>query len=485
MLPNPTLPTTSAPRSPIAKVALAQAVRGQAARVLASALGLVCVAGLAGLAAAHPGHTDALPAVPAVEHAERYRPTAMPDRIVLTWTDSPKTTQAVTWRTSQAVQHAVAEIAPADHGPKFVATAQRIAAATEPFTSDLSSCHVHRVTFTGLSPGTVYAYRVGDGVNWSEWFQFRTEPAESQPFSFVYFGDAQNDIRSLWSRVTREAFRDAPRAAFFLHAGDLVNVADRDGEWGEWFEAGAFINATVPVIATPGNHEYTKRPLPGGGERRTLTPHFPASFSFPDNGLSEFGDSVYFIDYADLRVISLNSNERQQEQVAWLDRTLADNDRRWTAVTFHHPIFSMGKDRDNPELRALWKPVLDKHKVDIVLTGHDHTYARSGLVGPTRGLVGTANTGNGAVAHTEAGTVYVVSVSGPKMYEAKKDTGVELVRRAEDTQLYQVLTIDGDELRYEARTAVGTLYDAFTLRKRTGQPNELIEHPVAMPARSR
>jgi hypothetical protein len=49
------------------------------------------------------------------------------------------------------------------------------------------------------------------------------------------------------------------------------------------------------------------------------------------------------------------------------------------------------------------------------------------------------------------------------------------VRSAEDTQLFQVITIDGDELRFEARTATNRLYDAFTLKKRPGRPNELLE----------
>ena len=39
-------------------------------------------------------------------------------------------------------------------------------------------------------------------------------------------------------------------------------------------------------------------------------------------------------------------------------------------------------------------------------------------------------------------------------------------RIAEDTQLYQIIHIDGDRLKYEARTAIGDLYDAFELQKR-------------------
>jgi hypothetical protein len=81
------------------------------------------------------------------------------------------------------------------------------------------------------------------------------------------------------------------------------------------------------------------------------------------------------------------------------------------------------------------------------------------------------------------GTVYVVSVSGPKMYNIEPKPF--MVRVAEDTQLYQVIHIDGSKLRYESRTANGELYDAFELAKEIGKTNQLVEIPVQMPQRLR
>lgn len=46
-----------------------------------------------------------------------------------------------------------------------------------------------------------------------------------------------------------------------------------------------------------------------------------------------------------------------------------------------------------------------------------------------------------------------------------------------------MISIDGDTLRLEARTALGELYDAFTLRKRAGQANALIEQGPGTPER--
>jgi hypothetical protein len=60
-----------------------------------------------------------------------------------------------------------------------------------------------------------------------------------------------------------------------------------------------------------------------------------------------------------------------------------------------------------------------------------------------------------------------------------------MVRMAEDTQLYQVIHIDGMKLRYEARTATGELYDAFMLEKTIGEPNRMTEVSDLMAQRLR
>ncbi|HTE19397.1 MAG TPA: metallophosphoesterase family protein [Armatimonadota bacterium] len=397
--------------------------------------------------------------VPEAPDAVIHRPLAVPDRIILTWKGDPAHSQAVTWRTDSSVRRAVAQIAPADHGPAFVRQARTLPAVTAPLRTNLGTAHYHSVDFQDLQPSTMYAYRVGDGVNWSEWIHFRTASDAPEPFSFIYFGDAQNDLKSLWSRVVREAYSDAPRARFILHAGDLINHANRDAEWGEWFGAGGWVNAMVPSIPTPGNHEYA----PGPRLRGELSRHWRPQFTLPENGPPGLEETAYYVDYQGVRIVSLNSNERRREQAEWLEEVLRDNPNRWTILTFHHPLYSSARGRDNTELRELWLPVIDRYRVDLVLQGHDHTYARSNL-----------RTGVNK-REAESGTVFVVSVSGPKMYNLDREPWME--RAAEDTQLYQVISLDGDRLRYEARTATGDLYDAFDLRKDEDGGNRLIERP--------
>ncbi|MGE0760890.1 MAG: fibronectin type III domain-containing protein, partial [Pirellulaceae bacterium] len=297
--------------------------------------GLLACWGCAANLLAHEGHAPP----PKAKPAEVYKPTVLPDRIVLTWADDPVHTQAVTWRTSTEVEHGLAEITVAEANPGFPKQARRVDAVTVPLTTDLSAAHYHSVRFVDLEPATKYAYRVGDGVNWSEWFHFATASDKPQPFSFIYFGDAQNDIRSMWSRVIREAYSDAPKAKFLLHAGDLINNAESDAEWGEWFGAGHWLNAMIPNVPVPGNHEQARGP-----NGRRLSHHWRPQFTLPENGPPGLEESCYTFVYQNVRLIGLDSNRELDTQRAWLDEVLTSNHSEWVVCTFHHPVFSTAKE---------------------------------------------------------------------------------------------------------------------------------------------
>lgn len=483
-------------------------------------------------------------------------PTPLPDRVVLTWNDNPATTQSVNWRTDVSVQKGFAQLAVANANGRTLKP-KKFDAETSYFRSDINEAHYHSVTFKNLEEDTLYTYRVGDGVNWTEYYHFRTASSKEKPFSFIYFGDAQNEVKTHWSRVFREAFRDAPRAAFTLHAGDMVDEHDMDSQWGEWHQGPDWVNGTIPVIATPGNHEYhsdsdakriwkTKagrninidivsykndspstfevqvknsddqkgiikitnsgkilaadegieiitgflkkdlinKSIFGGKaplydrirnktQTKNISSHWRPQFSFPIQDVPDdrLMETVYYIDYQGVRFISLDSNIETKKQVPWLRKTLEDNPNRWTVMTFHHPMYSPASNRDNKEMREQWKPLLDEFKVDLVLSGHDHTYSRTGLVD----LKGIKNipTGYQQAYDPEIGTVHVVSVSGPKMYKITK--GAYAKKLGENTQLYQIVDINGNKLRFRAYDATGKLYDEFLIQKQIGKPNLLLE----------
>jgi hypothetical protein len=351
----------------------------------------------------------------------------------------------VTWRTDVPLQQASAEIAPSDPSPDFPNRARRYEAETIVLQTGPGPTYFHSVNFTDLKPGTLYAYRVGDGDIWSAWYQFRTADQNPADFSFIYLGDAQNDVFSLWSRTIRAAFLDAPQARFMVHAGDLVNRSNSEKEWREWFAAGGWMFAMIPSLPAAGNHEY--RDLGPGPS--SLSKFWKPQFALPEIGRKDLDETVYYVDFQGLRLIVLNSNLAITDQAKWLEGVLSKNLNRWTVIAFHHPIFSSTKGRKNVKLARHWKPVFEKYAVDLVLQGHDHVYVR-------------LRDGCSRSGHCR-GPVYITSVSGPKMYEIESRYGLD--RTAENTQLFQVISISGNRLQYQSITVTGEVYDAFDLIK--------------------
>jgi 3',5'-cyclic AMP phosphodiesterase CpdA len=445
-----------------------------------AALAMLAVAalGLAGPARAHEeGH-----ALPPWQQAS-----AWPDRIVVTFAGDPARTLAVSWRTDTSVAAAHAEIVRASPAADFDKGARRVAAATETLdlarvahetgvheiavNAGLGAVTYHSVLFEGLEPDTLYAYRVGEADGeWSEWLQVRTAPTEG-PMTFVYLGDAQNGILSHWARTIRAAYAKAPDARFIIHAGDLVDVASRDFEWAQWFKSVGFIHGMIPAVPVAGNHEYMSLQITPDQRKRLLSMMWRPQFRLPEEaGLPDvLRETVYRVRYgADLDVFVLDTNgEDMDVQAAWLDAQLEASTARWTVATFHHPIFSSGSDRDNPRQRGALLPVLQKHGVDLVLQGHDHTYARGTMPQTPERFAETAAGADGAVT-----SMFVNSVSGQKQYRFSQGgwdryagEGVRLDRHGEAAQFFQVIRIEGPRLAYEAWTADGQLYDGFTLAK--------------------
>lgn len=401
-----------------------------------------------------------------------YAPGPVPDRIILTWQGNPTTSQAVSWRTDTTVSTPLGQIALADASPDLAQGARAVEARTEKIKTNQNTALVHTASFVDLQPNTLYAYRVGDGKNWSEWFHFRTAQSGVAPFSFLYFGDAQTDLKSLWSRTIRQAYSAMPDVDFLLHAGDLINIATRDEEWGEWFYAGGWINGMKPSMPTPGNHEYFRNSEGG----RSLSIHWRPSFALPENGPKGLEETVYYLDYQGVRFISLNTQAMLIDsnnigiQQAWLETALQSNPNRWAVVFHHHPIYSTAQGRDELTFRKHLQPIYEKYGVDLVLQGHDHAYGRG------------HNLNYGLTHKGNKGPVYVVSVSGPKMYPNNFSDWMD--RAASNTQLYQIITVDGAKLQYQAFTTTGVLYDAFALQKKKNGQNAFIDlAPKEVPER--
>ncbi len=397
-------------------------------------------------------------------------PSKDPDRIILTFNGNPSTKRAVTWRTDSSVKKAEAQIAVAGLNSDFVKEASTYTANTEEFDLGLYKSNkslivnYHSVVFENLKPNTLYAYRVGFAENWSEWIQFKTANDTYSPTQFVYFGDAQNDILNHWSRVIRMAYKTAPDASFVIHAGDLVDSAHKDNEWAQWFKAGGFIHSQWTAIPVVGNHEFQRFDGYEGTLPRRLSIQWRPQFTLPveENLDEKLHETVYSVEYQDILVLVLNSTGHLEEQTEYIREKLTNSDAKWKIVTNHHSVFSPAEGRDFEYARKVWKPMFEKYGVDLVLNGHDHTYAR----GHTP--VKSQNVNESGIFKT----LYVTSVSGPKQYKIDKIKiknyevdGYKSDKMGEETQFFQVINIDNNKLTYSAYTTLGDLYDRAIITK--------------------
>jgi len=177
----------------------------------------------------------------------------------------------------------------------------------------------------------------------------------------------------------------------------------------------------------------------------------------------------YYLDYQGVRMISLNVNMLENEKdfdanrpmiekmVAWLGNTLKNNPNRWTVVFQHQGMYSMAHERNYVKMREAFLPLYDKYGVDLVLQGHDHLYARSKKLA-----------GGKAVAADASGTVYMISVSGPKMYEVDKTFEPLMAKVITNTQMFQTIDINGDKMVLRAYSSDGDELDGFQLEKKNG-----------------
>jgi hypothetical protein len=375
-----------------------------------------------------------------------------PDHVILTWDGDPKTTQAIQWRTSPRTgrgyvrYHKKADANALAHvKPKVVQVRARTEKIHDSYLVNDPVVSHHTVSLRGLEPGTTYVYTAGAGRHWSVPAEFTTAPDRTEPFSFIYMGDAQNGL-DRWGSLLQHAYRTRPDAAFYIMAGDLVNRGAERDDWDSLFYNARGIYGRRQLVPVLGNHEYQ-----GGKPSMYLR-----LFQLPTNGpVTIDPEKAYSFTYGNALFVVLDSNLDPETQTAWLDEQLGSSKATWKFVVYHHPAYSSGPERDNTKLRKLWTPIFDKHKVDMALQGHDHAYLRTYPMH-----------GEKRVKSPAEGTVYIVSVSGTKMY--KQDPRDYTEFGMTNVSTYQVLDIQisGDRLVYRAYDIDGKLRDELIIEKK-------------------
>ncbi len=383
--------------------------------------------------------------------SQNYIRSTTPQRIILNLTSSPESSIAVTWRTNGEVNNPQVKYSLSTDWREIDSNFISISANTEKVKLDSDNyVYHHSAILKNLQADKIYSYKVGCKHDWSEWNQFTTADNSNSEFEFVFFGDPQVDVREYVSRIFRKAFITAPKAKFWLFIGDLMDKP-LDHYWDELFYAGGFIFSMVPSVMVPGSHEYAYK-LSDGTRINQFTPLWYAHFTLPENGIKSMEEKSYYFDYNGVRFIMLDTQSKLNEQAKWLDSLLSNTQSLWKIVAFHEPVYSMGRGRDQMDSRNAFMSIIEKHNVDLVLSGHDHVYARSHKLK------------NGGIDQ-QNGTVYIISQCGGKTYTLNTKYSELMAKTATNIQLFQKILINNSRLLYNSYTVNGELFDSFELLK--------------------
>jgi hypothetical protein len=253
-------------------------------------------------------------------------------------------------------------------------------------------------------------------------------PSRTGSVKFAVLGDfGDGGVAEYEVASQMAAFRALFPFEFVITTGDNV-IGDQDdpADLVEKFERPfrGLLGAGVRFYATLGNHDK------------------PSNRSYPPWNMN--GRRYYTFAVKNVRFIALDSNLPDRVELAWLDDVLRRANETWKICYFHHPVYSNGvKHSPDLELRVLFEPLLVRHGVDVVFSGHQHVYER---LTPQRGIA------------------YFVTGTGGQAVHTLRRSATTAASFDRD-QTFTAVEVSGDELFFQTVSRAGLTVDAGVIRR--------------------
>lgn len=328
---------------------------------------------------------------------------------------------------------------------------------------------------------TYYYQYSTNGVDWSDTYTYKTHSFSD--YQAVLVGDPQigasgsngqgtqddTDIAVntyAWNKTLQKALGAggiAENASFILSAGDQIDYSSSgtngSGEIIREQEYAGFLYPDVlrstPLATTIGNHE-------------SMVDDYSLHYNNPNAstlGSTESGGDYYY-SYGDTLFISLNSNSRNVEEHRQLMKkaVASHEDAKWKVVLFHHDIYGSGSphsDVDGANLRILFAPLMDEFNIDLCLTGHDHSYARTYQILDGKVIETDGVSENASKAYNPEGTLYIAagSASGSKFYTLNTVKQYYIAERSNTPEpTFSTIDFSGDSLTIKTYDYNGQKY---------------------------
>ena len=254
---------------------------------------------------------------------------------------------------------------------------------------DSDSHSVHKAKLSDLTPNT-YEYQVGYEGCWSDVETFEVkEFTQHEEINILWTSDQQSwttreyDVWKICAKFLRQN-NGVSNYDFHLNTGDISQNATRSFEWRDYYRYAGELCKNIPHMITCGNNDLIDKKHSDAFE----------NYFYADN---KFANSVHAWDLGYTHFVCLNSNTDStyvngvgsiggyastdaflQAQAEWLDEHLTEVKARpvkprWIIVYTHLSPFTVGRTK---RLQR-WVATFEKHKVDLVLCGHNHAYSRS------------------------------------------------------------------------------------------------------------
>jgi len=357
----------------------------------------------------------------------------------------------------------------------------------------------HEVEINGLDPNTVYYYEIANTSfilkPKAADLYFKTHPpiGEQQPVTAWILGDCgtQNDDQ----RSVRDAYYNYigdRHTDMMLFLGDNAYYDGKDTEYQYALFENMYEDKLQNTIAwsTRGNHERV--------DVSSQTIPYYDIFTFPTNGesggLASGTEAYYSFDYANIHFIVLDSYDSSRDvgstMYNWCEADIQNTTAEWVVALWHHPPYTKGSHNSDFEtelvqMRQNFLPMLEDNGIDLVLSGHSHSYERSYFLNGHYGrsntfdidehTIGENGTGSGRLENNvpyekyilgpEAGegTVYITAGS------SGKNTGGALNHQAMYFSVNElgscVLEVNQDTMQVKFLRETGEVQDYFTIIK--------------------